>query len=94
MPSLAWSDGGWTLAWEAHVATHVAGLTWDTYVDTLFARHDRAARKWTATVRVSDRRTVLRRTTFLNTSGGMDRLEMIQARGEGERAAVPAPGGG
>ena len=89
MPSLAWSDGGWTLAWEAHVATHVAGLTWDTYVDTLFARHDRAARKWTATVRVSDCRTVIRRTTFLNTSGGMDRLEMIHREARGSELRYP-----
>jgi len=83
MPSLGWIDGGWTLAWEAHVATHVAGLTWDTHVDTLFARHDRAAGKWTATVRVNDRRTVVRTTTILNTSGGMEHWEMIHREARG-----------
>jgi hypothetical protein len=89
MPSLRWLKGEWALVWEAHVATHVIGLTWDHYVDTLFARHDRSTGKWTATVRVNDRRTVVRTTTLLNTSGGIHLMEMYHREGRGTDLRYP-----
>jgi hypothetical protein len=81
--------GGWALVWEAHVRT-LAGvlLTWDNYVDTLFARYDRAAGKWTATFRINDRRTVVR-TTMPPASGGMAELEMVHREARGTDLRFP-----
>jgi hypothetical protein len=89
MPSLRWMPGGWALVWEAHVRT-LAGvlLTWDNYVDTLFARYDRAAGKWTATFRINDRRTVVR-TTMPPASGGMAELEMVHREARGTDLRFP-----
>ncbi len=99
MPSLRWTPGGWALVWEAHVQIRAGMLmTWDNYVDTLFARYDRAAGKWTATARINDRRTMVRTTMPpLNASNVMGALEMAhrEARGTDHRypqLAVAASG--
>lgn len=90
MPSLRWMPGGWALVWEAHVTT-LAGvlMTWDNYVDTLFARQNRSTGKWTTTVRVNDRRTVIRTTLPPLTSGGMGGLEMIHREARGTDLRYP-----
>jgi hypothetical protein len=91
MPSLRWTPGGWTVVWEAHVRTRAGVLlTWDNYVDTLFARYDRTAGKWTATVRINDRRTVIRTTMPpLNANGGMAGLEMVHREARGTDLRYP-----
>jgi len=91
MPSLRWTPGGWALVWEAHVRTRAGVLlTWDDYVDTLFARYDRAAGKWTATLRINDHRTVIRATMPpLNASGGMAGLEMVHRESRGTDLRYP-----
>jgi hypothetical protein len=63
-------------------------MTWDNYVDTLFSRHDRTARKWTATVRVSDRRTVVR-TTMPPLNASMHALEMVSREARGTELRYP-----
>ena len=85
MPSVRWTPGGWAVVWEAHVRTRAGVLlTWDNYVDTLFARYDRAAGKWTATARISDHRTVIRTTMPpLNASNVMGALEMVHREARG-----------
>ena len=99
MPSLRWTPGGWALVWETHVQTRAGVLlTWDNYVDTLFARYDRAAGKWTTTARINDRRMVIRTTMPpLNASNVMGALEAVhrEARGTDFRhphVAVTASG--
>ena len=91
MPSLRWTPGGWALVWEAHVQILTGVLmTWDNYVDTLFARYDRAARKWTATVRINDRRTMIRTTMPpLNASNVMEGLEMTHREARGTDFRFP-----
>jgi hypothetical protein len=91
MPSLRWLPGGWALVWEAHVTTLACVLmTWDNYVDTLFARHNRSAGKWTATVRVNDRRRVIRTTMPpLNASNVMGALEMAHREARGTDFRYP-----
>jgi len=91
MPSLRWTAGGWGLVWETHVSMLRGVLmTWDNYVDTLFARYDRAARKWTATARISDRRTVIRTTMPpINASNVMGALEMVHREGRGTDLRQP-----
>jgi hypothetical protein len=91
MPSLRWTPGGWALVWEAHVRTRAGVLlTWDNYVDTLFARYDRAAGKWTATVRINERRTVVRTTMPpLNASNVMGALEMVHREARGTDFRYP-----
>jgi hypothetical protein len=91
MPSLRWTPGGWALAWEAHVRIRAdVLLTWDNYVDTLFARYDRSAGKWTATIRINDRRAVIRTTMPpLNASGGMSGLEMVHREARGTDLRYP-----
>ena len=91
MPSLRWTSGGWALVWEAHVRTRAGVLlTWDYYVDTLFGRYDRAAGKWTATVRINDRRTVIRTTMPpLNASNVMGALGMVHREARGTDFRFP-----
>jgi len=91
MPSLRWTPGGWALVWEAHVRTRAGVLlTWDNYVDTLFARYDRAAGKWTATVRINDRRMVIRTAMPpLNAGGGMSGLAMVHRAARGTDLRYP-----
>ena len=90
MPSLRWTAGGWGLVWETHVSILTGVLLiWDNYVDTLFARYDRAARKWTATARISDRRTVIRTTMPPMGGGGMSALEMVHREGRGTDLRQP-----
>jgi len=91
MPSLRWTPGGWALVWEAHVRTRAGVLlTWDNYVDTLFARYDRAAAKWTATVRINDRRSVIRTTMPpLNASNVMGALGMVHREARGTDFRFP-----
>ena len=84
MPSLRWTPAGWALAWEAHVRIRAdVLLTWDNYVDTLFARYDRVAGKWTATVRINDRRTVIRTTMPPVSANVMGALEMVHREARG-----------
>jgi len=91
MPSLRWTSGGWALVWEAHVQILTGVLmTWDNYVDTLFARYDRTAGKWTATARVNDRRTMVRTTMPpLNGSNVMGALEMVHREARGTDFRYP-----
>jgi hypothetical protein len=90
MPSLRWTAGGWGLVWETHVSILRGVLmTWDNYVDTLFARYDRAARKWTATARISDRRTMIRTTVPPMGGGGMHVLEMVHRERRGTDLRQP-----
>ena len=91
MPNLRWMPGGWALVWEAHVRTRAGVLmTWDNYVDPLFARYDRAAGKWTATVRINDRRTMVRTTMPpLNASAVMAGLEMVHREARGTDFRYP-----
>jgi hypothetical protein len=91
MPSVRWAAGDWALVWETHVATLRGVLmNWDNYVDTLFSRHHRAAGKWTATMRVNDRRTVIRTTMPpLNGSNVMGALEMIDREARGTDLRYP-----
>ena len=89
MPSVRWAAGNWALVWETHVATLRGVLmTWDNYVDTLFSRHDRRAGKWTATVCVSDRRTVAR-TTMPPLNASMQALEIVSREARGPELRYP-----
>jgi hypothetical protein len=90
MPSVRWTARGWGLVWETHVSI-LRGIlmTWDNYVDTLFARYDRAARKWTATARISDRRTMIRTTMPPLSGGGMSALEMVHRERRGTDLRQP-----
>src|SRR5262249_57236586 len=84
MPSVRWTAGGWAVVWEAHVRTRAGVLlTWDNYVDTLFARYDRTVGKWTATARISDRRTVIRTTMPPVSANVMGALEMVHREARG-----------
>jgi len=84
MPSVRWTPGGWAVVWETHVRTRAGVLlTWDNYVDTLFARYDRAAGKWTATARINDRRTVIRTTMPPVSANVMGALEMVHREARG-----------
>jgi hypothetical protein len=91
MPGLRWTPSGWALVWEAHVRTRAGVLmTWDNYIDTLFARYDHAAGKWTATLRINDRRTVIRTTLPpLNASAVMTALEMVHRETRGTDFRYP-----
>ena len=88
MPSLRAIAGGWGLAWEQRVLIPAGFSNFDHYVDTLFAQHDRAGGRWRRSVRVNDRRAMVRTTMALFERGSMmDRLEQMHrdSRGAGSR---------
>jgi hypothetical protein len=90
MPSLRAIADGWGLAWEQRVMIPAGFADFDQYADTLFAQHDRAAGRWRRSVRVNDRRAMVRTTMPLIQSGStMDWLELRhrESRGTGSRYA-------